>query len=116
MIPNTFLAKPSPWPDRTRHAWDEIALHTQALGTEANGHWVAIRLSDGGSDGIAYPSKTRAVRGQLHEHQCAYICIHPFGEMSHADIHRYLELNEQIYDAGGRLSDIGTHIVPSSLA
>jgi hypothetical protein len=37
--------------------------------------WVAIRLSDGGSDGVLYPSKELAVSFQLHETQCAYLRV-----------------------------------------
>ena len=110
-IPATF----SPWPDRTRRAWDQLMTHIAAVGIESAGHWVAIRLSDGGSDGVLYDSKMDATKHQLHERQCAYICIHPFADMQISDIHTYLEMNEKIYDAGGRLSDVGTHIVPSTL-
>ena len=110
MIPDTFR---NVWPDRTRRAYDAINLHYQAnKGYEVAGHWVAIRLSDGSSDGVLYPSKMHAAHHQLHEKQCAYICLPPLMEMSMKEIHRYLQLNEQIYDAGGRLEDAGTHIVP----
>ena len=102
------------WPDRTRRAYDAITLHYLGKGTDAGGHWVAIRLSDGGSDNVLYNSKADATRRQLHEKQCAYICLPPYGQMSIGEVHRYLELNEQIYDSGGRLSDEGTHIVPSA--
>lgn len=102
------------WPDRTRRAHDALTLHYLAAGAEVGGHWVAIRLSDGGSDGVLYDSKADATRGQLHERQCAYICLPPYGQMSIGEVHRYLELNEMIYDQGGRLSDVGTHIVPSA--
>ena len=102
------------WPDRTRRAYDVIATHYIAQGPHIGGHWVAIRLSDGGSDGVLYDSKPEATRHQLHETQCAYICLPPFGEMSIGEIHRYLELNDMIYAQGGRLSDVDTHIVPSA--
>lgn len=105
---------PNAWPDRTRRAHDAITLHYLALGNEAAGHWVAIRLSDGGSDNNLYDSKAEATRAQLHERQCAYICLPPYGALSIKEVHRYLELNEMIYDQGGRLSDEGTHIVPSA--
>lgn len=103
------------YPDRTRRAWDVIQNHLIANGDGCAGQWVAIRLSDGGSDGSLYPSKRDATRFQLHEKQCAYICIHPFADMSIKDVHRYLEINEEVYNAGGRLSDEGTHVLPSSL-
>lgn len=112
-IPDTFK---NVWPDRTRRAYDTIALHYEANrannGEDIAGHWVAIRLSDGGSDGTLYPSKMHATRFQLHERQCAYICLPPFGQMSIKEIHRFLQINEAVYDAGGRLEDEGTHIVP----
>lgn len=101
------------WPDRTRRAWDALQLHYQAIGVDCMGHWVAVRLSDGGSDGHLYRSKADATRHQLHERQCAYICLGP--DMKIGELHRYLELNEQVYDAGGRLADEGTHVVPSMM-
>jgi hypothetical protein len=115
-IPATFKNQ---WPDRTKRAYETIALHFEANkannGSDIAGHWVAIRLSDGGSDGVLYPSKMHAANYQLHEKQCAYICLPPFGQMSIKEIHRFLEINEQVYDAGGRLEDEGTHIVPGWL-
>ena len=109
-IPATFKNE---WPDRTKRAYEHIRLHYEAnKGSDIAGHWVAIRLSDGGSDGNLYPTKMHAAHYQLHEKQCAYICLPPFGELSIKEVHRYLQLNEMIYDAGGRLEDEGTHIVP----
>src|ERR1044072_8184521 len=104
------------WPDRTKRAYETIALHFEANkpnnGSDIAGHWVAIRLSDGGSDGLLYPSKMHAANYQLHEKQCAYICLPPFGQMSIKEIHRFLEFNEQVFDAGHwvaiRLSDGGS--------
>lgn len=111
-IPATFRNE---WPDRTKRAWDCLLEALQKFGDDAAGYWIAIRLSDGGSDGVIYPSKQHAVAKQIHERQCAYICIHPFNEMSISDIHRYLRINEQIYDQGGRLEHDGTHVVPAGL-
>lgn len=110
-IPATFRNHYT-YPDRTRRAFDALNLHYQAVGSECGGHWIAIRLSDGSSDGHLYPSKEDATRFQLHEKQCAYICLPPFGEMSMAELHRFIEINEELYNAGGRLEDTGTHIVP----
>lgn len=110
-VPDTFK---NVWPDRTRRAYDQIRIHYDANpgSEEIAGHWVAIRLSDGGSDGNLYPSKMLAAHYQLHEKQCAYICIPPWQEMSIKEIHQFLAINEKIYDAGGRLEDEDTHIVP----
>lgn len=102
--------------DRTRRAFDALQLHYQAVGAEAAGWWVAIRLSDGGSDGNLYRSKMEATRFQLHESQCAYICLPHLGEMTIGEIDAYLKVNEKIYDQGGRLSDTETHVVPMHTA
>jgi len=112
--PATF----QPWSDRTRRAYDAIHLHYAANANDRaiGGHWVAIRLSDGGSDGNLYPSKLAAKRFQLHPTQCAYICLPPFDfEVTHKELDRYLQINEQLYGAGMDLSDAGTHVVPEGI-
>lgn len=97
--------------DRTRRAYDVILTHVAAQGAESvAGRWVAIRLSDGGSDGTLYDSKKDATRFQLHEKQCAYICVPPFAAISAKELGEFLDVNEMIYNAGGRLSDVDTHI------
>lgn len=114
------------YPDRTRRAYDLINQHYTDYGAQCVGWWVAIRLSDGGSDGKLYGSKQIATHYQLWEEQCAYICLppqheFPGGLMPIAEIHRYLQVNEKVYDdarrAGyrARLADAGTHIVPRSM-
>lgn len=102
------------YPDRTRRAFEVLQTHYQAVKDECAGWWVAIRLSDGGSDNHLYRSKQEATRFQLHESQCAYICLPPLGQMSIKELHAFLDVNEKIYDGGGRLSDSDTHIVPST--
>ena len=102
------------YPDRTRRAWDQVQLHLQAVPrAQIGGWWKAIRQSDGTTDGNRYRSKVEATRYQLHEQQCAYLCIPPFGDIPMGELHQFIVLCEQIYDQGGRLSDHGTHIVPS---
>jgi hypothetical protein len=66
--------------------------------------WVAIRLSDGGSDGVLYPRKALAVRHQLHEYQCAYIKI-PMAGVSAREAEIFLRFNRMLYNAGHRLAD-----------
>lgn len=99
------------YPDRTRRAWEVIQLHYAAQGDAAAGWWVAIRMSDGGSDGELYRSKLEAIHYQLHERQCTYLCLHPFGDMSVREVHEFIEISEKIYNAGGRLDHTDTHIV-----
>lgn len=69
--------------------------------------WVAIRLSDGGSDGVMYDTKREAVRHQLHESTCAYFCFRtaPNGFSSKKDAAVFLAYHRAAYDAGFRLPD-----------
>lgn len=68
--------------------------------------WVAIRLSDGGSDGTLYDSKRDAIRHQAWEQQCAYIAFKncPNG-ISPLEAERFLAFTRGAYDAGMRLVD-----------
>lgn len=68
------------------------------------GRWVAIRLSDGGSDGVIYDTKSDAVAHQLHETTCAYVRIPPSG-MPPRDARSFLRSTRAFYDAGMRFSD-----------
>ncbi len=70
----------------------------------AVGSWIAVRLSDGGSDGVLYPLKSIAVHFQLHEQQCMYLKIPPDG-ITERVAARLLELHRRLYDAGMRLAD-----------
>lgn len=97
-----------PVSDSGKRCSDVIRLHILA---GKAGHWAAIRLSDGGSDGIAYETKARAVYYQLHESQCAYICIPP-DDMSPASATRFLEINRNLYDAGFRMTDPDSQLMP----
>ena len=66
--------------DAAQRMYDQLRLHQLAL-TELDKlqgqHWVAIRLSDGGSDGILYDTRWDAIRHQLHGTQCGYLPIKP---------------------------------------
>lgn len=67
---------------------------------------VAIRLSDGGSDGVLYDNKGDAVRHQLTESQCAYVCFRNLAQgIQPIEAERYLDYNRRAYDAGYRLPD-----------
>jgi hypothetical protein len=69
--------------------------------------WVALRLSDGGSDGTLYDSKQAAVRHQSHEQNCAYFSYRtaPEGFSSVTDAQLYMDYHRAAYDAGFRLPD-----------
>jgi hypothetical protein len=92
--PNTVM------PDDARRAADVINMHI-LLGQRG---WVAIRLSDGGSDGVVYDRREDAVRHQLHEHQCAYFLLSSI-PVTPRETDVYLNYNRQLYDAGLRMGD-----------
>lgn len=68
--------------------------------------WVAIRLTDGGSDGTVYDSKLDAIKHQSDEKTCAYICYRncPAG-ITPLEAERFLAFTRGAYDAGMRLPD-----------
>lgn len=90
--------------DRAKKAASITKLHYLANGFDVNGQWVAIRLSDGDSDGKLYPSKRDATRFQLHPQQCAYVCMFPECT-SEEDMETYLNFMEALYDKGYDLGD-----------
>lgn len=90
--------------DEARRCSEAVNIHLQTQGHWAIGRWVAIRLSDGGSDMVMYDKKADAVRHQLHEFQCAYVCIPPHG-MSAKDAEGFLRVTRHMYDKGVRLAD-----------
>jgi hypothetical protein len=95
--------------DAAKRAYDvirEIATHVDY--DERMGYsFVALRLSDGGSDGNMYDTKPNAVRHQVHEMQCAYFSFRrmPNGFASPADAALFLAYHRMAYDAGFRLPD-----------
>lgn len=80
---------------------DAMRLHIVA---GQAGRWAAIRLSDGGSDGVAYDSKQDAVRHQLHEFQCLYTLIPP-DDVSPRIAEHSLAFNRWLYDHNMRFID-----------
>ena len=68
--------------------------------------WLAIRLQDGSYDGTLYDTRENAIRHQLDERFCAYVCM---GTMLSGakplDCAIYLEFHRQAYDAGMRLHE-----------
>jgi hypothetical protein len=66
--------------------------------------WLAIRLADGGSDGVAYDSRYDAVKHQLHESFCAYVLVQPCGATP-AIAQGTLNFYRAAYDSGRRITD-----------
>ena len=95
--------------DEARRCAEAVNLHVSVDPIGSIGRWVAVRLSDGRSDGNLYDTKADAVRHQLYETQCAYVCVPP-GGMPVADAQVYLRAMRQLYDAGYRLADPHKHV------
>lgn len=87
--------------DAAKRMADTVTLHSL---TGAWLRWCAIRLSDGGSDGVIYDTRADAVRHQLHETLCAYIRVPP-GGMAAREAEAVLAYHRAVYDAGFRLPD-----------
>lgn len=98
------MAGQGPHSDAARHASDAVNLHLAAIKFDAVGRWVAVRLMDGHSDGTLYDTKREAVRHQLWERLCAYVCIPPTG-MTACQAESFLAMNRRLYSAGFRLVD-----------
>jgi len=90
--------------DESKRAADQCNLHIAAIGLDAVRKWVAIRLSDGGSDGTLYDRKQEAVRHQADEFLCAYMCIPPSG-VTACMAESFMRTSRMAYDAGFRLPD-----------
>lgn len=95
--------------DRARRCSEAVTLALLGQGRGAVGKWMAVKLSDGRSDGKVYDRKADAIRHQLHEQQCAYVCI-PFDGMTVRQADTYMRFTEGLYAAGHRLADPDTHL------
>ena len=99
--------------ERAQRAHDNLRFLHTTHGTDCSGRWVAISLADGKCDGRLYETKAEAVRFQLHETQCAYFCFTGIPRL--AELQRFLDLSERIYDAGLSLSDPDTYFNPEAM-
>jgi hypothetical protein len=90
--------------DAARRASDIVNLHLVVDPSGNTGRWVAIRLSDGGSDDTVYDCKCDAVRNQLHEKQCVYVQIQPTG-LPARDASILLNLYREMYDNNVKMPD-----------
>ena len=67
---------------------------------------MAIRMGDGGSDGVIYDNRADAVRHQLHEQQCYYVYFRNLpGGANPREMAIVLEFQRRAYKAGMRLID-----------
>lgn len=66
--------------DAVQHLCDAVNMHVQAIGGEAFGKYVAIRLQDGKSpDNALYDTRGDAVRHNINDPWCFYVKVAPGG-------------------------------------
>lgn len=109
------MSAPGGYDDRARRCSEAVTLAMLGQGTDVVGRWLAVRLSDGRTDGNIYDLKADAVRHQLLPQQCAYVCI-PLEGMTPRQAAIYLSFIEQLYDAGADLADPDRQVqMPASM-
>jgi hypothetical protein len=113
-----MFGQPGPYgiSDAARRAADVVNL-ALLLDQEGNrGRWVAIRLSDGGSDGVIYDDPRAAADYQLHWKTCMYIPI-PWTGMQTREAEIMLQYWRKCYDNGTTppVLDGYVPVIPSSL-
>lgn len=93
--------------DAGKRASDLINLNLTLLGWDAlKSCCMAIRLSDGGSDGVVYDNREDAIAHQLHENQCYYVYFRNLpGGANPREMAIVLEFQRRAYAAGMRLVD-----------
>jgi hypothetical protein len=96
--PAAFLAQTYPdW----AHRMSDV-LNQAVLTPGCAGRVIAIRLADGGSDGVVYDTRADAITHQHgHETWCDYIVIKPTA-YSPRDCYDRLNYTRAMYDAGWR--------------
>lgn len=98
---------------RAKTAYEHISIVRLGSGNDALGRWIAISLADGKCDQNLYADKAEAIRFQPHETKCAYLCLS--GWPTQGEVRAFLDMNEELYDAGMRLDDPTTYINPEAL-
>jgi hypothetical protein len=89
--------------DSAKRMADAVNFHLLVEGFAATGRWVAIRLSDGGSDGTLYDRRCDAVRHQLDERLCTYVQV-PGNTMTPREADAVLRFSRFAYDSGYRIT------------
>jgi hypothetical protein len=85
-----------------------MSLHIIGKGDAAWNKWVALRLSDGGSDGVLYDTRMQAIDHQLHPTQCCYLVIPPTG-FTYDEIREFLNLSRSLMERGARIPSHGDY-------
>jgi hypothetical protein len=90
--------------DAAKRISDSVNLHWAAGWDASVSKWIACTLVDGKGGEILYDTKRDAVRHQLDEFLCIYICLVP-GGMSICEAEILIRTHRQMYDSGFRLAD-----------
>lgn len=112
--PRTFQFRTE---DAARRLADTVALHQTVLSFDEilAGRFMAVRLSDGGSDNTAYETRAEAIEHQRHNaSRCFYPRI-PLERWSAATCDVLLWYARGVYDAGHREDPAHQLIVPERL-
>lgn len=97
--PMGTAATPLGFSDAARRASDAVNLALTADPEGNRGRFLAIRLSDGGTDGVVYDTVAEAALFQLHYKQCMYLRIPASGIMPR-EAEVLLNYHRRVYDAG----------------
>jgi len=91
--------------DAAKRVVDIYALHLMADPINAIGHWLAVALEDGHSDGVLYDTRRECVTHQHHNEQYyAYVQIAP-ASMDMCAAEAFLKMHRRMYANGVRLTD-----------
>jgi hypothetical protein len=90
-----------------RHVSESVRLHFSLLGFDCARHWIACRLDNGKGGNTLYDNKHDAIRHQLDEYLCMYICL-TGAPMSVCEAEILLATHRKAYDAGFRMADPDT--------
>lgn len=68
--------------------------------------WMAFRMDDGSSDNVLYDTRESAMKHQPDERYCFYLCMrNAMGGVQPLDAQLLINMQRQVYSAGGRLAD-----------
>jgi len=91
--------------DTAKRVSDSYRLHRLADPIGSIGHWFAVALANGRSDGQLYDTRKECVTHQHHnELYYAYIQIIP-GDMNPCQSESFMATHRKLYDAGIKLTD-----------
>jgi hypothetical protein len=93
--------------DAAKRLSDAVNLHFATLGFDCKRKWIAVTLSEGKGGETLYDTKRDAIRHQLDEFWCAYICL-TGAPMNVCEAEVIITTHRKAYDAGFRFADPDT--------